>query len=334
MRIKFDDMIEELKRVLVKKGLNEEDAYESAKLFAENSLDGVYSHGVNRFPRVISYIDKGYIDVKAKAEKVEAFGALERWDGKMGMGNLNAKIAMDRAIELSKEYGIGIVALKNTNHWMRAGSYGWQAADAGCIGMCWTNTMPNMPAWGAQDRRIGNNPFVMAIPRSNGEHVVVDTAMSQFSYGKIEEHRLAGTQLPVVGGFDTEGNVTTDPSEIEKTWRVLPIGFWKGSGMSIAFDLIATVLSAGFSTAEIGEKCEDEYRLSQVLIAIDPSKFNTDEISDAMIDRVLEDLKKSEPTDEGVKISYPGERTISTRKDNILKGIPVVDTIWEDIKSM
>ena len=186
MRIKFEDMLNEFKRILIKKGFNEEDVSISAKIFAENSLDGIYSHGVNRFSRVIDYIDKGYIDVKAKPKKADGFGPIERWNGNRGMGNLNARIAMNRAIELAKEYGVGVVALQNTNHWMRGGTYGWQAADAGCIGICWTNTMPNMPAWGAKDRRIGNNPFVMAIPRSNGEHVVVDTAMSQFSYGKLK----------------------------------------------------------------------------------------------------------------------------------------------------
>ncbi len=334
MRIKFEDMIEEFKRILIKKGLDEQDAYISAKLFAENSLDGVYSHGVNRFPRVISYIDKGYIDLNAKAQKIDGNGCFERWDGNRAMGNVNAKICMDRAIELAKEYGVGLVAIKNTNHWMRGGAYGWQAADAGCVGICWTNTMPNMPAWGAKDRRIGNNPFVMAIPKSNGEHVVVDAAMSQFSYGKIEEHKLKGTQLPVAGGYDSLGNITTDPSEIEKTWRVLPAGFWKGSGMSIAFDLIATILSGGFSTTDIGRECEDEYSLSQVLIAIDPSKFNTAEMTDAMIDNVLEDIKSSEPVKEGREITYPGERTINTRRENLENGIPVIDSIWEEITNM
>ena len=334
MRIQFDDMLNEFKRVLIKKGLNEEDAYISAKLFAENSLDGVYSHGINRFPRVISYIDKGYIDLNAKAEKIDGNGCFERWNGNRAIGNVNAKICMDRAIELAKEHGVGLVALQNTNHWMRGGAYGWQAADAGCVGMCWTNTMPNMPAWGAKDRKIGNNPFIMAIPRSNGDHVVVDSAMSQFSYGKIEEHKLKGTQLPVAGGYDSEGNVTTDPIEIEKTWRVLPIGYWKGSGMSIALDLIATVLSGGFSTTDIGQKSDDEYGVSQVLIAIDPSKFNSADMTDAMIDNVINDIKSSEPEKENGKISYPGERTIATRRENLAKGIPVIESIWQEITNM
>ena len=182
-RIKFDDLKAEFKRVLIKKGCDETTADISAQLMTETSCDGVYSHGVNRFPRVIEYIDKGYIDLKAKPTKTESMGAFERWNGNLGFGNVNAKLSMDRAIELAKQYGIGCVALGNTNHWLRGGSYGWQAADAGCIGICWTNTQPNMPAWGAKDRRIGNNPYIMAIPRKEG-HVVVDIAMAQFSYGR------------------------------------------------------------------------------------------------------------------------------------------------------
>lgn len=331
MRIKYNDMLNEFKRILIKKGFSDEDAHLSAKLFTENSLDGVYSHGVNRFLRVIEYIEKGYIKVNAMAEKIDGYGSFERWDGNLGMGNLNAKICINRAIELAKEFGVGVIALKNTNHWMRGGTYGWIAADAGCIAICWTNTMPNMPVWGAKDRRIGNNPFVISIPRSDGRHVVVDLAMSQFSYGKIEEYKLKGEKLPVPGGFDSDGNISTDPVEIEKTWRVLPIGFWKGSSLSIALDLVAMVLSGGNSTIDIGKQMEDEYGLSQVFIVIDQSKFNTPEITDEMVTNVLNNIKDSTPVNQEIKIQYPGERTILTRKENIEKGIPVEDSIWEQI---
>ena len=99
---------------------------------------------------------------------------------------------------------------------MRGGTYGWLAADHGCIGICWSNTMPNMPAWGGLNRKIGNNPLIMAVPRSNGEHAMIDCAVSQFSYGKIEDCRLRGVQLPVPGGYDTKGELTTDPTENRK----------------------------------------------------------------------------------------------------------------------
>jgi 3-dehydro-L-gulonate 2-dehydrogenase len=334
MRIKSDELFNELYRILKAKGLEEPDARESARLFVETSLDGVYSHGVNRFPRLISYIEKGYIDIKAKPTKVASIGAFERWNGNRGMGNLNAKLCMDRAIELSKTYGVGVVALGNTNHWMRGGTYGWQAANAGCVGICWTNTMPNMPAWGAKDRRIGNNPFVMSVPRSNGQHLVVDMAMAQFSYGKIEETKLRGEQLPVAGGYDSQGQLTTDPVEIEKTWRVLPIGFWKGSGLSIALDLIAAILSGAYSTTDVGKNCEDEYAVSQVLIAIDPKHFNSVEFTDGIVNRVLADIKASEPVTAGGEIRYPGEKDYRTRQDNLANGIPVNPDIWAKIKAL
>ena len=334
MRIQYEDMVNEFTRVLVKYGFDEKKARESAVLFTENSVDGIYSHGVNRFPRVISYIERGYIDPKAEPTKIDGIGGIERWDGNLGMGNVNAKICMDRAIELAREYGVGCVAIRNTNHWMRGGAYGWQAANNGCIGICWTNSQPNMPAWGAKDRRIGNNPFIMAIPRSNGEHVVVDCAMAQFSYGKIEECKIKGVNLPVPGGFDSQGNPSCDPAEIEKTWRVLPIGYWKGSGLSIALDLIATVLSGGNSVTEVGKlKNDDEYALSQVVIAIDPTHLSSREQIDAMIDNTLADIKASEPVTPGGAIYYPGELEIKTRKDNLANGIPVEESIWEKIKS-
>ena len=333
MRVQYDELLNKFKKILESRGFSEEHALDAAGVFAKNSLDGVYSHGVNRFPRVVSYLDKGEIDSSAIATCVSSMGAIERWDGHRGFGPLNAKLAMDRACELAKQYGAGVVALGNNNHWMRGGTYGWQAADQGCIGICWSNTMPNMPAWGGKDRKIGNNPLIMAVPRSNGKHAVVDCAVSQFSYGKIEEARLKGNQLPVPGGYDTEGNLTTDPAEIEKTWRVLPMGYWKGSGISIALDLIATVLTSANSVQKIGT-FGDEVGLSQVMIAIDPGKFNSVEETDAIVDAIVTDIQSSEPAAEGGRVFYPGELELMTREDNQANGIPVIDEVWETLNSL
>ncbi len=333
MRIQFDDLKNEFKRVLLKKGVSEQMADDVAQMFAETSRDGVYSHGVNRFPRMISYLDKGYIKPEEKPTLVQAMGAFEQWDGNQGFGNTNAKDCMDRAIELAKTNTIGCVALRNTNHWMRGGAFGLQAAEAGCIGICWTNTQQNMPAWGSTERRIGNNPLILSVPREDG-HVVVDMAMAQFSYGQLENHRLRGEKLPVVGGYDTEGNVTDDPAEIEKTWRVLPIGFWKGSGLSLLLDLIATVLSGGLSSYEIGKLGDDEYRLSQMFIAIDVEKVASSEFLKKAVDDVLNDIKSAERVNENEEIKYPGEQMLKKRNENIEKGIPVEDSVWEIIKSL
>ena len=332
-RIAYEEMKRQFARVLESRGFSAEDARSAGEIFAQNSLAGVYSHGLNRFPRVVEYLDKGEIDPNARATCVMRMGAIERWDGHRGFGPLNAWRAMERACALAKEYGVGVVALGNNNHWMRGGTYGWLAADLGCIGICWSNTMPNMPAWGGKDRKIGNNPLVMAVPRSNGEHAVIDCAVSQFSYGKIEDCRLRGVQLPVPGGYNEAGELTTDPAEIERTWRVLPMGYWKGSGLSIVLDLIATVLTNGNSVAKIGT-FGDEIGLTQIMIAIDPGKFNTSGETDDIVNGILADVKASVPAQEGGEVFYPGEMELARIRENREQGIPVIEEVWQRVLAM
>jgi 3-dehydro-L-gulonate 2-dehydrogenase len=325
-RIPFEEMKVRLARVLRGTGMPPDRAELSARLFAEASLDGFYSHGLNRFPLFVEYIRQGYVDVLAVPTKIASFGVLERWDGHYGPGNLNARFSMGRAVELARQHGVGCVALGATNHWMRAGSYGWQAADAGCIGICWTNTMPNMPPWGAAESKVGNNPVVFAVPRKEG-HLVLDIAMSQFSYGQLNNYLLRGDELPVDGGYDRSGSLTRDPGAILKTKRTLPIGFWKGSGLSIMLDVIAMLLAGGQSTLEIGKE-PAERGLSQVFLAFDATKLPDAEGLAAKIEAVIRDLHEAAPAEGSDGARYPGEDTIRRREANLRDGIPVEPAIW------
>ncbi len=188
MKIPFQKLQSELKRVLLSLSFSWEKAEICATTFAENSRDGVYTHGLNRFPTFVEYVKKGLVKPGADPTKEGAFGSLEQWNGHLGAGILNARFCMKRAIALANENGLGCVSIKNTNHWMRAGTYGWQAAEAGMIGICFTNTIANLPPWGGIDPRLGNNPLVIAIPREGG-HVVLDMAMSQYSVGKLNQYK-------------------------------------------------------------------------------------------------------------------------------------------------
>src|SRR5260370_18758713 len=195
-RVSYPELHDVLLRVLMKTGMAPTRATLCASLFVDASRDGVSSHGVNRFPRFVQMIRSGVVDVMASPERVSACGALERWDGRRGPGNLNAHQCMDRALALAHDHGIGCRALANTNHWMRGGSYGWQAADAGAIALCWTNTLANLPPWGAADPGIGNNPLVIAVPRTRG-HLVLAMAMSPFSVGALASYAARSRPPPV-----------------------------------------------------------------------------------------------------------------------------------------
>lgn len=328
-RVSFEQMHSELVRVLLSVGFQPERAELCAELFAGASRDGVYSHGLNRFPAFIKGIKAGFIDVEATPSRIDGAGMLERWDGHLGPGNLNAHQSMQRAIALAREHGIGCVGLNNTNHWMRGGSYGWQAAEAGVIGICWTNTMPNLPPWGSKEARVGNNPLVVAIPRSEG-HVVLDMAMSQFSYGKLETYRRADRELPMAGGFNKSGQLTTNPAAIEETGRVLPIGYWKGSGLALVLDIMASVLSGGDATYQIGQK-STERGLSQVFLALEPGRSA---VSDAQVNDIIEYTRQAEPSESGQRVYYPGEQTLLRRRENLEKGIPVDPEYWDEVLAM
>jgi len=329
MLVPFQKLQSEFTRVLLSIGFSAEKARVLATIFAENSRDGVYTHGLNRFPTFVDYVKDGLVKKDAEPVKENAFGALEQWNGNLGPGILNARFCMDRAIALGKENGIGCVAIRNTNHWMRAGTYGWQAADAGMIGICFSNTIANLPPWGGLDPRLGNNPLVIAVPRAEG-HVVLDMAISQYSVGKLNLYKTNQQKLPLPGGYDKEGNLSCDATEILESQRLLPVGFWKGSGLSLVLDLLATVLSRGNSTARITAS-GNESGVSQVFICIKPGQ---DDQNAHLVEEIIKYAKSSRPVSEGQPIFYPGENTLLTRAKSMKEGVWVDERIWEKVMAM
>jgi 3-dehydro-L-gulonate 2-dehydrogenase len=329
MKIDFNQMKEVLYDLFVKYKFTNEKALLLAKTYSESTLDGVNSHGINRVPMFIEYVENGSVRIDVEAERIGTFGSMERWDGQLGPGIINATKCTNRTITLAKQYGMGLVALRNTNHWMRAGTYGRQAADAGCISICFTNTQPNMPPWGGKESRTGNNPIVMAIPRKEC-HVVMDLAVSQFAFGKINQYRLEGKMLPYPGGWDLEDNLSADPEAILKKQRGLPIGYWKGSALSMMIDMLTTVLSAGDSTSKIGKR-PFEYGVSQVFICIDPEVYGDEDLQQKLLQEIIDYTHDVEVMSPGDKIYFPGERTLETREKNLKEGIPVSDEVWERV---
>jgi len=333
-RVSFEEMKATIKKAFTTAGMPDDKAETCARTHTESSRDGVYSHGLNRVERFVDYIGKKWVDVDASPTIDLNLGAMEIYNGNMGPGILNALFAMNRATEIAERNGLGLVSLNNTTHWMRGGTYGWLAAEKGFIGICWTNTETCMPAWGAKSGAIGNNPFIMAVPRKEG-HIVLDMAMSQYSYGKLQVTRLKNQKLPYAGGFDQNGVLTDDPGAIEATKRILPIGFWKGSGFAVLLDIISALLSGGLTTAGIDKYDKGSCgSCCQVFIAINPIKINTQEFIDNALSETIAQLKSSAPVKENGEIFYPGEQSLKTRNENMQLGIPVDDGVWAKVKEL
>ncbi|HVS71446.1 MAG TPA: 3-dehydro-L-gulonate 2-dehydrogenase [Phycisphaerae bacterium] len=328
MRVPYREMVEELERILCGRGMPDDRATLCARLFADASRDGVPSHGLNRFPGFVAAIDAREVAVDATPERVAGFGGLERYDGHFGPGPANASFAMDRACDLAGAHGIGCVALARTNHWMRAGNYGWQAADRGCFALCFTNGTPVMAPHGAHLAKLGNNPLVIAAPRPDGRHVVLDTAMSQFSWGRLKILQRQGKRAPLPAGFTKQGELTDDPDAVLRGGATLAIGHWKGAGMALLFDVLAASLANGLASVHVAHGPYD-HGISQVFIALDARTLGTDPAP--IIDDILADLHQTPPTKPGDRLMYPGERALAAREDSMRLGVHVEEGIWTQI---
>ena len=334
IKIPYDQVKETVKKAFLNLGLSEEQAEVCATIHTKSSADGVESHGLNRIPRFVEYVQKGWVDLNGKPELVGAKGAVENYDGHLGIGITNAIFCADRAAELAKEHGIGCVALKNTTHWMRGGTYAWRMAEAGFVGMSWINTESCMPLWGSDEPSVGNNPFCIAIPREEGP-VVVDMAMSQYAYGKLGVYRLAGKELPYPGGFDKDGNLTSDPGAIEDSKRILPTGYWKGSSMALALDMAAALMANGKCGTDLDNEGQGSCTgCCQIFIAYDPYLFGGKEEAQAMLERRVDAVHAAHPEKEGRTVRFPGESTVLRREESMKNGVNVDEQIWAQVEAL
>jgi len=327
VKIDFETLEETFLSVLIKRRFSPETAKLIARVFTETTFDGVFSHGINRFPRFIGDVDTGTVQPDAVPELIQGMNALEQGDGHQGPGISNSMYCTDQALNLAQDYGIGCVGLRNTNHWMRGGTYGWRAAEKGYLFMGWTNTIPNMPPWGGESAALGNNPFILAIPFGNN-HIVLDMPMSQYSYGKLEWHQKCGTDLPEYGGYNKDNQLTKNPSEILETERILPTGLWKGSALSLVLDLAAAILSGGKTSKEIGERSV-EADLSQVFIAVNIERHLSQNQLNTLIEETLGFV-----TNQNESALYPGQRSMANRNHHMKNGVEIPREIWMEITGL
>ena len=328
--VQYEEAVERMSRGL-ERFLNAQDAKRFAEIFAGNSLDGVYSHGMNRYPRYLSDMESGLCDAKVtQAERVSGLGGLEVWDAHFGVGPLIAQQMAERAIELARTHGIACVALRNNSHWLRAGRYGLMMADAGMMGLCMTNTCMNLVAYGAKEPSTGNNPITIAIPRRAGS-LVMDMAVSQYAFGKLEIMAQEGGMLDTPCGYDTDGNLTCDPKKIVESGLMTPMALWKGSALSIMIDLMVSMLSLGRTSLEIGTPADGEKGMSQMFVCMNPAAVVDMDKAEEQMEKSIAFLNALEPKDGVHGVHAPGENLKRTRARNMERGIPVTEATWQKI---
>jgi LDH2 family malate/lactate/ureidoglycolate dehydrogenase len=328
LRVPYEVLCAEVKRVLCNAGVLAEQADVEARIMAEADLLEVPSHGVRMLPGLLSAL------MEARATKTPHFslarelGAICVLDCDNGPGRYASAQAMDAAIERARNFGVGVCLAKNTTHWGRAHAYANRAAQAGFIGICSTNALPTMAIWGAKTRVIGNNPLAIGIPSANkNEPIVLDMAMSQAAVGKVTTWMREGKAAPDNWGIDVEGNPTSDTKEILKG-AVIPMGEHKGAGLALMFELLTAALAGAAFTHEIFARDSSgiDSTSSKIFIALNVEAFiERAEFNERVTDFLAYLGQNAAP------FQYPGERGWEARNRNLIQGVPLHAEIVEQL---
>ncbi|MED5580391.1 MAG: Ldh family oxidoreductase [Nitrospinota bacterium] len=240
---------EYLREVFSVLGMPKIDAEWISETLVQAELKGVSSHGVIRMPQYTKRLELSLANPKPNITILKDAGPLALLDGDNGMGQVVSRDAMRNCIERAKEHNVGVIFVKESNHFGAASTYTIEAARQGMIGICTTTTIPIMAPTGGKEPKIGNNPISIAFPSE--PMMVLDMALSNVARGYVIEAARAGETIPDSWGKDSRGKSTTDPNEVLKSSLLSSIAGHKGSGLSIAIDAMLASISGSRNSSEI-----------------------------------------------------------------------------------
>lgn len=319
----------------MKLGMPVEEADIISQVMLEADLRGIHSHGFLRLPIYVERIEKGLIRNKANITYESNGGSSLVVDGNYSAGQVVGKYAMEKAIERSEEHGVGLVAVRNSNHFGITAFYSLLAAQSEKIGLVISNVAPLMPAVGGKDKIIGNNPISIAAP-ANGKPIVLDMALSNTSFGKIIYHNEQGMEIPVDWGVDKEGRATTDPEKILNGGLLTAVGGPKGFGLAVMAEILTGVLSGGNFSKQIPSMYDTERKqsISHFMLAIDIKQLLPLGTYYANIDKLTGYIKGSSKAERVEEIFMPGEIEFAREEDNRHKGVPIGESLLDQLNSL
>lgn len=310
--------------MLIKAGVDSKDAeiISDTLMFAE--LRNVTSHGIVRLPTYIERMEKGIVNRNAEMKFTNnQSAAVAMLDADNGMGQVAGYKAMKQAMNIARLYGIGMVTVKNSNHFGVASYYSMMALQENMIGLVMTNASPAIAPFGTKTPLLGTNPLTVAVPAKNSKPVVLDMSMSTVARGRIRMCALKNKEMPLDWGLDAEGNPTTDPNEALKG-SLVPIGGVKGSGLSLVVDLLTGVLTNTSLTGEVKTVTDmsGPSNTSHMFIAINIESFIDPEVYKNNVDVVIDRIKTLPPKGDN-EIFMAGEIEQNLMNKRKTEGIPV-----------
>lgn len=298
-----------------------------------SDLYGIESHGMQRLVRYHKGIEKGLIKLGAEPEVLFDTPISAVIDAHDGMGQLVGHKAMEIAIEKAKKNGVGIVSVKNSNHYGIAGYYAKMASDQGLIGFSATNSEAIMVPTYGRLAMIGSNPIAMAAP-ADPYPFFFDASTTVVTRGKLEMYNKMGKPLPEGWALDKDGHDSTDAPDVLKNivakngGGIMPLGgsteqsgSHKGYGWGMVCEFFCSILSQGLTSNKVNQGTKSG--TCHGFMAINPAFFGSAEDIKAHFSTFLQELRDSPKAEGQPRIYTHGEKEVAAVKDRKENGIPV-----------
>lgn len=317
-------------------GLEKEHAELAAKPLLYADLSGVDTHGVALLPIYVQRLKAGVINKTPSPKVIEETKTTAVFNGDNGMGHLVGQLAMDVAIEKAKEENIGMVAVRNSNHFGVCAFYASMALKHEMIGFCTTNGVPIMAPWGGSTHLFGNNPFSYAIPANKFPPFVLDVSTSKVAQAKIIRAAAKGERIPEGWALTKDGYPTQDPEEA-MDGLIIPFGEHKGYGITLVNEILAGVISGSAISKEVGHLLKDydnPQNVGHCMMTVNIRAFiDYDEFLDRM-DRLIGWIKESKLADGFDEVFTPGEIEAKEYQERTKKGVPILNSTYEKLSKI
>jgi len=328
--------VEDAKQLVIKKlteaGLNEEHAGKIAEVLVHADLRNVNSHGVLRTEHYVNRLKAGGINPNAQISFKSTGPVTGIVDGDDGFGHVIGEVAIDHAIDMARENGVGMVTAINSSHCGALSYFVQKAADAKLIGIAMSHTDKIVVPFGGKTSFLGTNPIAYGVPAKTKKPFILDMATSNVALGKILQAREEGKGIPEGWGVDENGASVTDPNKVV---ALSTFGGPKGYGLSVIVDVFSGLLAGAAFGPHIGKMYDDldkKRKLGHYFCVINPSFFTDTDLFLEQMDRMLEELQQVPPAPGFDRVYVPGEIEQLHEERNLEQGITIASSVYEFLK--
>ncbi|MFC0272603.1 ureidoglycolate dehydrogenase [Metabacillus herbersteinensis] len=323
---------QEAKKLVIQKltnaGLNSEHAKKVAEVLVHADLRNVNSHGVLRTEHYVNRLQAGGINPNPSISFHKTGPVTGVADGDDGFGHVIGDIAMQHAIDMAKENGIGMVTVKNSSHCGALSYFVQKAAEQNLIGMAMSHTDKIVVPFGGKESFLGTNPMAFGVPAKKNKPFILDMATSNAALGKILQYKEEGKEIPSDWGVDENGETVTDPTKVVS---LSPFGGPKGYGLSLIVDIFSGLLAGAAFGPHISKMYGDldkKRKLGHYFCAINPSYFTNTDVFLEQMDQMMDELRNAPPAPGFSQVFVPGDIEQSNEELNLEHGISIASTVY------